>query len=122
MPASAEITLPLREFLERPAPIPRPERQGQFDYGPFWAGHRRQRTREEFASRDRPCSGRTDESDFGIAGHRDARQFGSWVGMGKAATDGAAVTDLIMRDVRNGLPQQRVCGPQELIVLDVTPA
>ena len=42
--------------------------------------------------------------------------------MGKAAADGAAVADLIMRDVGDCLSQQRVRGRQKLIVLDVTPA
>ncbi len=42
--------------------------------------------------------------------------------MGKTAADGAAVTDLIMRDVRDGLAQQRVRGHQPPIVLDVAPA
>ena len=42
--------------------------------------------------------------------------------MGKAAADGAAVADLIMRDVGDSRAQQRVRGGQPPIVLDVAPA
>src|SRR5713101_3783330 len=38
---------------------------------------------------------------------------------GKTAAEGAAVADLIMRDVHDGVPQQRVCGLQPPIVLNV---
>jgi len=44
------------------------------------------------------------------------------VGMGKAAADGAAVADLIVRDVGHCLAQQRVRSGQPPIVLDVAPA
>ena len=42
--------------------------------------------------------------------------------MGKAAADGAAVADLIVRDVGHCLAQQRVRSGQPPIVLDVAPA
>ena len=117
-----EIALPLGEFLKGPAPIPGPERQVQLGNDLVRLAHRRQWPGEEFAGAYRSRSGRADEGDLGIAGHRDPGQFGGRVGMGKAAADGAAVADLVMRDVGDGLAQQRMRGRQPPIVLDVAPA
>ena len=117
-----KITLPLGEFLKGPAPMLRPERQVQFGNDLVRLAHCRQWPREEFAGRYGPSSRCTDEGDLGIAGHGNPGQFGGRVGMGKAAADGAAVADLIMRDVGHCLAQQRVRGGQPPIVLDVAPA
>jgi hypothetical protein len=69
-----------------------------------------------------PRAGRADEGDFPLAGHRDARQFSGGIGMSKAPADSAAVADLIMRDVRDGLSQQRMRDVQPVMVLDIAPA
>ena len=84
--------------------------------------HCRQRPREEFAGTYGPSSCSTDEGDLGIAGHGNPGQFGGRVGMGKAAADGAAVADLIMRDVGDGPSQQRMRDVQPVMVLEIAPA
>src|SRR5579863_10593070 len=96
-----EIALPLREFAEGPAPILGPERQVQLGNDFVRLAQCRQRAREEFAGPYRPSSGGADQGDLSLAGHGDPGQLGGRVGMGKAAADGAAVADLIMRDVGN---------------------
>src|SRR5216683_4382868 len=70
----------------------------------------------------RPCPGGADEGDLSLAGHGNPGQFGGRVRMGEAAAHGAAVADLVMRDMGDCLLQKRMCGLQPLIVLDVAPA
>src|SRR4029079_8571779 len=118
----AEITLPLSEFPERPASTAGPGRQMQLGNNLIAPADRRQRLVEEVAGAYHPSSGCAGERDFRLADHGEARQFRSRVGMRKAAADGAAVTDLIMRHLSDCLPQQRVRGLQPPIVLDVAPA
>src|SRR5689334_16226002 len=118
----AEITLPLSEFPERPASAARPERQMQLGNNLIALADRHQRPGEEVAGAYHPRSVYASKRDFPLAGHSEARQFGGRVGMSKAAADGAAVTDLIMCDVRDCLPQQRVRCLQPPIVLDIAPA
>jgi hypothetical protein len=117
-----EITLPLGEFLKGPAPIRRPERQVQLGKDFVRSAHVDNGPVKNSPARmvRAPCN--PDEGNLGIAGHGNPGQFGGRVGMGKAAADGAAVADLIMRDVGDCLAQQRVRGGQPSIVLDVAPA
>jgi hypothetical protein len=76
---------------------------------------------KKIAGAYRARSGRAKEGDFAFAGHRDAGQFGGRVGMGKTASDRAAVADLVMRDLRDGRVQQRMRRRQPLIVLNIAP-
>src|SRR5882724_3629271 len=94
----------------------------QLGYDLVWSARRRHWARKEFAGAYRSSSGCPDEGDLRVTGHRDPGQFRGRISMGKAAADGAAVADLIMRDVRDCLSQQRMRGLQPLIVVDVAPA
>src|SRR3954453_17152153 len=82
----------------------------------------RQGSGEEFIGRDRSRSGQTCEDDFALAGHRDAGEFGSRVGMGETAADRPVIAELVMREVGAGLPQQRMLLNQPSFVLDGSPA
>ena len=42
--------------------------------------------------------------------------------MGQTATDGAAITDLVVRDVRDRFPQQRMREIESLVIQDIAPA
>jgi hypothetical protein len=77
---------------------------------------------EKIAGAYRARSRRAEQGDFALAGYRDAGQFGSRVGMGETAPDGATVADLVMRDMGDGCAQQRMRRRQPLIVLDIAPA
>src|ERR1700730_5686778 len=88
-----EIALPPREFLEGPAPVPWPWRQMQLGYDLVRSARRRHWAGEEFAGAQRLSSGRPDEGDLRITGHRDPGQFRGRISMGKAAADGALVAD-----------------------------
>src|SRR5438094_222858 len=116
-----EVALPLSEFQEGPVPVLGPERQVELGNDLVPLPHRGQRAGEKLPGADRARSGSTDQSDLGLAGHRDARQFRSGIGMSKAAADCAAVADLIMRDMGDRLTQQRMRDLQPAIVLDVAP-
>ena len=71
---------------------------------------------------DHPRAGFADDGDLRLAGHDDARHLGGGIGVGDAAADGAAVADLIMRDVLDGRDQQRMRLAQPRVVEDVAPA
>src|SRR4029077_9822987 len=84
-----EIAVTSGIFSERPAPAARPFRQTQLGDDLVRLAERRQRPSEKIAGADRARSDRAEESDFPLAGHRDAGQFGRRVGMGKATPDRA---------------------------------
>src|SRR6202040_1429913 len=105
-----------------PAPAAWPFRQVQLSDDLVRLAERRQRPSEKIAGADRARSIRAEESDFPLAGHRDAGQFRGRVGMGKATPDRATVADLVVCDVRDSRVQQRMRRHQPLIVLNVAPA
>ena len=53
-------------------------------------------------------AGFADDGDLGVAGDGDARHFRGGIGMRQAAADGAAIADLIMRDMPDRLDQKRM--------------
>ena len=71
---------------------------------------------------DDPLAGFADSGDPGVAGDGDGRQLGSRIGMRQAAADRAAIANLVMRDVLDGLHQERMRRSQLRIVKDVAPA
>ena len=52
----------------------------------------------------------------------DARQFGGGIGMRETAADGAAIADLIMRNVLHRRDQKRMRVPQLRMFENVAPA
>ena len=67
-------------------------------------------------------AGFADDGDRCLAGDDDARHLGRRIGMGKAAAGGAAIADLIMRDVSDGRHQKRMRLVQPRVLEDVGPA
>jgi len=65
---------------------------------------RRQRAQEKIGGFDGARAGLADNGNLGVAGLGDARHLGGWIGMRQAAANRAAVADLIMRDVADGVP------------------
>ena len=60
--------------------------------------------------------------DLGLAGDGDARQFGGRIGMRQTAADRAAIADLIMRDMLDGLHQERMGDRKLRMFENVAPA
>ena len=81
-----------------------------------------ERPEEERRRRNQPAAGRTDKREFGIAGDRDAGHLGGRVGMRQAAANGAALADLVMRNMRDGSGKERMRGRETCVRLDVAPA
>ena len=106
MPARTKSPLRRAYFRKAPAPAARPFWQMQLGDDLVRLTWRRQRPREKVAGAYRRRSGRAEEGDFALAGHRDAGQFGGRVGMGKTAPDRATVADLVMGDLRDGRVRQ----------------
>ena len=65
---------------------------------------------EELARRNPPLAARPASNDGSAKREHAGRQFGGWVGMRKAAPDGAAVADRRMRDMGDRIRQQRSMG------------
>ena len=63
-----------------------------------------------------------DDSDLRVAGDRNARHFGGGIGVRDTAAGGAAVADLIMRDMLDGGDQERMRRAQPLVVENLAPA
>jgi hypothetical protein len=81
-----------------------------------------QGTGEEIGRRDHTFAPYTEENDLGIAGYRNARKLCRWIGVCKTSANRAAIADRIMRDMRDRLAQQRMCGCQPIILLNIAPA
>ncbi len=81
-----------------------------------------ERGKEEIRGLDDPRSGAADHGDLGVARHRDPRHLRGRIGMGDAAADGAAIANLIMRDIGDGGLEQGMGGIEPRVVLDVAPA
>ena len=62
---------------------------------------------EELAGRDSAFAALTVDDNDRFQRDHTSRQFGSGVGVGQAAADRALVADRGMRDMANGLRQQR---------------
>src|SRR5215467_13683131 len=84
------------EFLKTPAALRRPRRQAEFNNDFLGPERRRQRSEEEVGGPNHASPSGADGRDLSLAGHHDARQLGSWIGVSKAAADGAAIANLIM--------------------------
>ena len=65
---------------------------------------------------------RAGDGDLGVAGDADAGHLGGGIGMRDAAADGAAVADLVVRDMLDRGLEQRMRGGEPRVVLDVAPA
>ena len=61
-------------------------------------------------------------ADLRVAGDRNARHFGGGIGMRDTAAGGAAVANLIMRDMLDGGDQERMRRAQALVVENLAPA
>ena len=70
----------------------------------------RQRAQEEIGGLDGARAGLADDGDLRVAGQRDAGHLGGRIGMRDAAADGAAVADLVMRDVRRSRALSSGCA------------
>ena len=103
-----EIAAPAGEFLKAPAALRRPRRQADLGDDLVGLERGRQRALEEIGRLDHARAGLADDGDLRLAGHRDAGHFGGRIGMRDAAADGAAVADLVMRDMRDRRHQQRM--------------
>ena len=117
-----EIAAAARELAEAPAALRRPGRQPDLGDDLVVLERGRQRPDEEVVGADRARPLRAGRGDLGVAGDGDAGHLGGGIGMRDAAADGAAVADLIVRDVLNRGLQQRMGGRQTRVVLDVAPA
>ena len=105
-----EIAAAAGELLEAVAPRGGPRRQ--MHLGDDLVGLERggERALEEIGGLDGARAGLADHRDFRIAGLRNAGHLGRRIGVREAAADGAAVADLVMRDVRDRFLQQRMRG------------
>jgi hypothetical protein len=116
-----EIAMPAGKFAKRPAALGRPRRQPQFGDQFALAQPGRKRSGEEPGRRNNPLTRLAGNHNLAVASHRDPGQFGRRIGMGEAAADRAAVANLVMRDMRDRLPQQRVRRGEPRVGLDVAP-
>ena len=117
-----EVAAAAGEFLKAETALGRPCRQADFgdDFVRLERGH--QRTLKEIRRVDHARAGFADDGDLRLAGHDDARHFGGGIGMRDAAADGAAIANLIMRDMLDGRDQERMRLAQSRVVEDVAPA
>ena len=96
-----------RELLEAVAGARPCEREAHgFDHLVV-AARRRQHAGEEVGGLERAAPFRTSQQNLAFEREQAQRQFGRRVGMGDRTGDGAAVTDLEVRDVRERQRQQR---------------
>ena len=117
-----EVAAPPRELLEGEAASARPGRQAQLDDQLVLCEQRGERAGKEIRCARGSRTARAGDGDLGVAGHGDARQLGRGIGVREAAADGAAVADLVMRDVRHGFEEKRMRFAQSRVILDVAPA
>ena len=117
-----EVAAPPRELVEAPAPLRRPGGQAHLDDDLVVGQRRGKCAGEEAAGGNDALAFRAENADLGVAGHRDAGHLGRRIGMREAAADGAAVADLVVRDMLDRGAEQRVRALQPLVVLDVAPA
>ena len=81
-----------------------------------------QRTAKKIRSGDDAFPRFADNINLRSAGHDNCRQFGRGIGMRNATADGAAVANLIMRNVPDGGHQQGMRRKQPRIVENFAPA
>ena len=87
-----------------------------------WRERRRQRGEDEVRRADDARTRGAAHMDLGLAGYGDAGHLGGRVRVGGAAPHGAAVSDLVMGDMRNGGHEQGLCASQPRVALDIAPA
>ena len=117
-----EIAMPAGEFDKAEPPRRRPRRQA--DRGDDFVGleRRHQRPEKKLGRRDLPRAVLAGDGDLGVAGDGDTRHLRGGIGVRDAAADGAAVADLIMRDMADGGDKERMRAGQARIVENVPPA
>ena len=81
-----------------------------------------ERALEEVGGLDGARAGLADHRNFRIASLCNAGHLRRRIGVRATAADGAAIADLVMRHVRDGLLEQRMRGGEPLVVEDVAPA
>src|ERR1051325_318551 len=116
-----EVAAARRKLLETPAPARRPRREADLDDELVVAEHGGQRAYEELVRTYAARSCFPPDMNLGVAGDRDAGQLGGRIGVGEAAAHGAAVADLVMRDMLNRRGEERLRALQLMAVQDVAP-
>src|SRR5580704_5618787 len=117
-----EIAAAAGEFRKAETAAHRPGRQANFGDDFVGLQSRHQGPANEIRGRDDTGAGFAERGNPGIAGHGDARQFGRGIGMRHAAADGAAIADLIMRDMLDRRYQEWMRLAQPRVVKNVAPA
>src|SRR5262245_55595610 len=82
----------------------------------------RKRTQEKVGGLDGACASLAGDGDLSVAGLCDARHFGGRVGMRQATPNSAAVANLIMRNMTDRMPEQRMRGRKPRVAEYVAPA
>ena len=117
-----KIAAPAGKFLERPATTGSPRRQPHFDDQLVRLERRRERAGKEISSLDdaRPCLPVTTILASQVMAMPGISAAGSaWA---RAAADGAAVADLVVRDMANCFYEERMRAMQFLVAFDIAPA
>ena len=110
------------EFLEAPAPLRRPRRQLSSVMISSAASAVVSGPRKKSAAAISRSPAAPTTVIVAVAGDRYPGHLGRRIGMGEAAADRAAIADLVMRDMCDRRPQQRMRVAQPPIVLDFAPA